>query len=68
MSKGSAAMDGKKLGMIAFAVLCIGAAGYMIYRNFAEPAPLPTPPQKPEDLKTSEPAPLPANVNRPKPG
>jgi len=60
--------DTKKITMLAVALLCLAAAGYMIYRNFSEPAPAPPLPQAPEDLKTSEPAPLPPNVNRPKPG
>lgn len=60
--------DTKKIAMLAVAVLCLAAAAFMVYRNFAEPAPAPPLPQAPEDLKTSEPAPLPPNVNRPKPG
>lgn len=68
MSKGASSIDGKKLAMIAVAALCLAGAGYMIYSNFAEPAPLPTSPQKPEEQKTTEPAPLPPNVKRPTPG
>lgn len=67
MSKPAGSFDGKKLAMIVVAALCLAAAGYMVYQNFAEPTP-PSVPSKPEDLKTSEPAPLPPNVNRPKPG
>lgn len=68
MSSQSNATDTKKIAMLAVAVLCLAAAGYMVYHNFADPAPAPPLPQAPEDLKTSEPAPLPPNVNRPKPG
>lgn len=68
VAKASGGMDGKKIGLIAFAVVCVGVAGYITYTNFFDSTPPPLPPAKPEETKTSEPAPLPPNVARPKPG
>jgi hypothetical protein len=68
MTNQSSGTDTKKIAMLAVAVLALAAASFLLYRNFAEPAPAPPLPQAPEDLKTSEPAPLPPNVSRPKPG